>query len=261
MTEGTESTAREEPGAQADPTAEPQSDHIVEAPLRGWTYAVLDLLRTAALIVVIFFVTRSFVVEAFKIPTSSMEGTLLAGDFLLVNKAAYGAVIPGLGISLPALSEPHRGEVIVFRPPHEPGKHYVKRLLGLPGDTLEMKDKQLFLNGDALDEPYAQHSDLDGDAVHPGMAWQVHYLRKGAPRSTYKPTRDNWGPVVVPVERYFVLGDNRDNSEDSRYWGFVSRKDLEGRPWFVYYSSEPAGVGGFSILRDVRWERIGGLIR
>jgi signal peptidase I len=151
--------------------------------------------------------------------------------------------------------------VIVFRPPHEPGKHYVKRLLGLPGDTLEMKDKRLFLNGDALAEPYAVHTDLGGDAVHPSMSWQVRFLRKGAPRSTYKPTRDNWGPLIVPSERYFVLGDNRDNSEDSRYWGFVSRKDLEGRPWFVYYSSAPAGIGGFSFLRDVRWERIGGLIR
>ncbi len=222
---------------------------------------MLDLIRTAALVLVLFFATRSFVVEAFKIPTSSMEGTLLAGDFLLVNKAAYGAEIPGLGISLPAISEPHRGEVIVFRPPHEPGKHYVKRLLGIPGDTIEMKGKRLFVNGDEVKEPYARYLDTDGDAVHPSMRWQETYLRKGAKPGGYRPSRDNWGPLVVPAERFFVLGDNRDNSEDSRYWGFVLRGDIEGRPWFVYYSSEPPESGGFSFLRDVRWERIGGLIR
>lgn len=230
-------------------------------PQRGWFRAGLDMLRTAALVFVLFFLVRSFVVEAFKIPTSSMEGTLLAGDFLLVNKAAYGAEIPGLGISLPALSEPHRGDVIVFRPPHEPAKHYVKRLVGLPGDILQMRHKQLIVNGEALLEPYARYIDPNGDAVDPSMSWQAQYLWEDGARRRYRPSRDNWGPLVVPPERFFVLGDNRDNSEDSRYWGFVTRDDIEGRPWFVYYSADPQPSEGFSLFRDVRWSRIGGVIR
>ncbi len=246
------------PAGDSQPTG--RADPDVRRP---WTRvrSIVELARTAALVIVAFFLVRSLVVEAFEIPTSSMEGTLLAGDFLLVNKAAFGAEIPGLGMSLPAISEPDRGDVIVFHPPHEPDKHYVKRLVGLPGDTLQMRDKGLFINGRRLAEPYVRYVDPDGDAVHPSMSWQARYLREQATPRSYRPSRDNWGPLVVPDQRFFVLGDNRDNSEDSRYWGFVSRDAIEGRPWMVYYSSEPEGVGGFSLLRDVRWDRIGGLIR
>lgn len=227
-----------------------------------WSYllsAGIDFLRSAALVVVMFLVVRSFVVEAFRIPTSSMEGTLLAGDFLLVNKAAYGADLPGIGISLPALTEPSRGEVIVFRPPHEPEKHYVKRLVGLPGDTLHMSDKHLFINGDELEEPYARYLDEAGDAIHPSMGWQEEFLVDA--KRGYRPSRDNWGPLVVPADHFFVLGDNRDNSEDSRYWGFVSRDSLEGKPWVVYYSTETVGEPGEPMLSRVRWSRIGGRVR
>lgn len=227
----------------------------------SWVRGVLDLVRSVALVVVCFFLIRALVVEAFKIPTSSMEGTLLAGDFLLVNKAAYGAEIPGLGISLPAFSQLERGDVIVFRPPHEPDKHYVKRLVGMPGDTLWMKRKSLFINGLLVPEPYATYLDPYGDAVHPGMSWQRRYLGEENPKSRYRPSRDNWGPLVVPPENFFVLGDNRDNSEDSRYWGFVERDAIEGQPWVVYYSSAPERGGGTSVFGDVRWSRIGGLIR
>jgi signal peptidase I len=216
--------------------------------------------RSVILALLVLLVVRTAVVEAFKIPTSSMEGTLLAGDFLLVNKAVFGAEIPGLGMTLPALAEPTRGEVIVFNPPHEPTKHYVKRLIGLPGDTISMQQKRLFLNGREIPEPYARYSDLVGDAKHPGMLWQQHFLAGPVRRGRYSPTRDNWGPLVVPDGRFFVLGDNRDNSEDSRYWGFVERESIRGRPWIVYYSSAMDAAGRFQFLRDVRWTRIGGRI-
>jgi signal peptidase I len=190
-----------------------------------------------------------------------MESTLLAGDFLLVNKAVYGADIPGTGLHLPAFSALHHGDVIVFHPPHDPDKHYVKRLLGLPGDTLEMRGKRLFVNGDELDEPYVRYQDPYGDAFHPGMGWQRAFLVEDDAASTYRPSRDNWGPIVVPEDRLFVLGDNRDNSEDSRYWGFVEPRQVTGRPWVVYYSVDLHEEGKFSWLRYIRWDRIGGVIR
>lgn len=216
--------------------------------------------RSVVLALLVLMVVRTVIVEAFKIPTSSMEGTLLAGDFLLVNKAVFGAEIPGIGVTLPALAEPSRGEVIVFNPPHEPAKHYVKRVVGVPGDTLAMRRKQLYLNGVPVVEPFVRHGDIRGDAYHPGMDWQIDHLVPIQRRGRYQPSRDNWGPLVVPDGRFFVLGDNRDNSEDSRYWGFVDRDAIRGRPWIVYYSSEMDAEGRFQFFREVRWTRIGGRI-
>ena len=218
-----------------------------------------DWTKSLALAFTLFLVIRAFVVEAFKIPTSSMEGTLLVGDFLLVNKGVYGAEIPGTGIHLPALEEPERGDVIVFNPPHEPEKNYVKRIVGMPGDTLEMRDKSLFVNGLRHREPYARYIDREGDSVHPDMRWQSGHLIASPP--TYHPTRDNWGPLVVPDSSFFVLGDNRDNSEDSRYWGFVEREEIRGRPWFVYYSHDRSRGEEVTWAESVRWDRIGALIR
>jgi signal peptidase I len=218
-----------------------------------------DWTRSVLVAFLVFLVVRAFLVEAFKIPTGSMEGTLLVGDFLLVNKAVYGAEIPGTGLHLPALKEPKRGDVVVFTPPHEPRKNYVKRLDGQPGDTLEMREKALVVNGVPSEEPYARFLDFRGDARHPNMRWQASHLIAG-PRD-YHPSRDTWGPLVVPAGSYFVLGDNRDNSEDSRYWGFVQREAIRGRPWFVYYSFDPAASDGPPWLRAVRWDRIGHLIR
>jgi len=220
-----------------------------------------DWTRTVLAAFVLFLFIRAFVVEAFKIPTSSMERTLLVGDFLLVNKAVYGAEIAGTGFHVPAFSEPGRGDVVVFEPPHEPGRSFVKRVVGLPGDTLEMREKTLFVNGAALQEPYARYIDRSGDAVHAGMKWQSNYLIAGPSDRERPPTRDNWGPLVVPEENYFMLGDNRDNSEDSRYWGFVHRDGIRGRPWFVYYSFDPTGQDRMPWLGSVRWERIGQPIR
>ena len=220
-----------------------------------WTW---EWTKSLVIALTLFLVVRAFVIEAFRIPTASMENTLLVGDFLLVNKAVYGAQVPGTNVRLPAFGEPERGDVVVFTPPHDPARNYVKRLVGMPGDTLAMRDKVLFRNGDPVREEYAVYGDpLDAHA--PGMRWQAEYLTEPA-GAGYRPTRDNWGPLVVPQHRYFVLGDNRDDSEDSRYWGFVDETSIKGKPLFVYYSFNPQTLRQVPWLTEIRWDRIGGAV-
>jgi signal peptidase I len=224
-----------------------------------WMWEWTKAISTAILL---FLAVRTFAVEAFKIPTGSMEGTLLIGDFLLVNKAVFGAEIPLTGRRFPAFTEPTRGDVVVFLPPHDSNKNYVKRLVGLPGDTLEMRGKALYLNGRAQDEPYARHSDLLSDHADPKMLWQLaHVLDRTHTYRTYRPSRDNWGPIVVPEGKFFALGDNRDRSEDSRYWGFLDAASVKGRPMFVYYSFRGELADALPWLTGVRWSRIGEVIR
>ncbi len=217
-------------------------------------------IRPVLVALFLLLLVRGLFVEAFKIPTGSMEETLLVGDFLLVNKAAYGAELPGMDVSILPAADPQRGDVVIFNPPHDPKKHYVKRVVGVPGDTLQMARKELRVNGRDKTEPYVTHLDPSGDAVHPDMRWQERYLVTPSD-STYRPTRDTWGPLVVPHGRYFVLGDSRDNSEDSRYWGFVEREAVRGRPLFIYYSVAMDERSAMGWVREIRWARIGGRIR
>jgi len=242
-----------EPGSGGEP-ARPRRGGVRRAVGFAWEWT-----RSIFVAFVLFLIIRTFVVEAFKIPTSSMENTLLVGDFLLVNKAVYGAEIPETNLHLPAFEEPKRSDVIVFHPPIEPDLNYVKRVVGVGGDTLEMRHKVLYVNGHRKREPYARYMDRTGDAVHPAMSWQYGYLITSlrASHIKYHPSRDNWGPLVVPPGKFFVLGDNRDNSEDSRYWGFVDRDEILGRPVFVYYAFDPSIDHGFPWLDRVRWGRIG----
>lgn len=223
---------------------------------------IWEAIKAASTAIVLFLIIRTFVVEAFKIPTGSMENTLLVGDFLLVNKAVYGSELPITGTRLPGYNEPKRQDVVVFLPPHDPTKNYVKRIVGLPGDTLEMRDKILYLNGMPQAEPYARYQDPFTDPADARMRWQYAYLVDHRYRSgEYRPTRDNWGPLVVPAGKYFALGDNRDNSEDSRYWGFLGEESIRGRPMFVYYSFARDPLHPFSWITDIRWTRIGEAIR
>lgn len=247
---------REAQGTEVEGGAEPGAPRPGPLSPRAALATVLDWARSLALAFVLFLGIRAFLVEAFRIPTASMENTLLVGDFLLVNKAVYGAEIPGVGVHLPAFAEPGHGDVVVFSPPHEPTRSYVKRVVGTPGDTLEMRDKTLVRNGVEVAEPYVRHLDRDGDAVHPAMRWQSIHLLPTTVRG-YHPTRDNWGPLVVPDAHYFVLGDNRDNSEDSRYWGFVPRSAIRGRPLFVYYSFDAGFAHPWPWVWGIRWDRIG----
>jgi signal peptidase I len=208
--------------------------------------------------VALFLALHTFVIQAFKIPSGSMENTLLVGDFLLVNKVVYGAEVPGTGIHLPAFRRPQRGDVIVFKWPVDRSVDFVKRLVGLPGDTLAMRDGILIRNGVPVKEPYVYHSDPGTDPVWDDFQWQSDFLvRTAGAAPSYHPSRNNWGPLVVPERRYFVLGDNRDNSLDSRYWGFVPDSLVRGRPEVVYFSFVPDSSNDLAWLTHVRWTRLG----
>jgi len=233
---------------------------------RGSPFAfVWEWMRVFTLSVGLFLVIRTFLVEAFKIPSGSMEGTLLVGDFLLVNKLVYGAEVPFTRQRLPRLHAPQRGDVIVFNYPKETDKNFVKRLVGLPGDTLSMRNGVLFRNGGSLREGYVNHSDPSYDPLGDDFRWQRDYLVKTAgaagTAAGYHPSRNNWGPLVVPDGNYFVLGDNRDNSLDSRYWGFVPDSLVKGSPFVIYYSYAPDTTERLAWLTRVRWQRLGERIR
>ncbi len=249
------------PESEGESRADATLDHETKTEgVRSGLPRVWEWTKSIVVALVLFLAVRTFVVEAFRIPTASMENTLLVGDFLLVNKAVYGAEIPGTDLHFPAFERPERGDVVVFNPPIYPDRFWVKRIVGVPGDTLSMRSKQLFLDGRPVNEPYVRHIDRRGDVTNPDMLWQSNYLLAG-PGSTRHPSRDTWGPIVVPPDSFFVLGDNRDNSEDSRYLGFIPRSAIRGRPWFVYFSFDPTAADEMPWLQDVRWYRIGKPIR
>ena len=199
--------------------------------------------ETLEAIVVAFaiaLVIRTFVIQAFKIPSGSMIPTLQIGDHLLVNKFLLGTPVdvPFTNIHLfrmPGLRKPQRGDIIVFKYPEDPTRDFIKRVIGIEGDTIESRDKTLFVNGRRLVEPHVQHVD-----------------------SFIKPAdidrRDNFGPVVVPKDSVFAMGDNRDQSYDSRFWGFVDLDKIKGKAIIIYWSWD-------SDRTWVRFNRIGRLIR
>jgi signal peptidase I len=219
-------------------------------------------MRSLGMALILFLIIRTFVIEAFQIPTGSMERTLLAGDFLFVNKAVYGAQIPGTNAHLPGFQRPGRGDVIVFEYPKDPTLNYVKRVIGAPGDLVEMRGGQVYVNGVAMREPYVQRQAPLQDSYDSKFNWQRRYLAGFTAEQirAYHPTRDTWGPLRVPASRYFVLGDNRDNSEDSRYWGFVDESAVKGRPLVVYFSYERGTRDPLPWLTDIRWGRLGSVI-
>jgi signal peptidase I len=222
----------------------------------------LEWAKSFTIAIVLFLFVRTFLVEAFKIPSGSMEKTLLVGDFLLVNKMVYGAEVPFTGKHLPAIRHPQRGDVIVFQWPVDPTKNFVKRLVGVPGDTLMMTEGELFVNGVHQTERYVSHSEPEMDPTSVEFEWQNKYLVQSAQAARAgTPSRNNWGPLVVPKDEYFVLGDNRDNSLDSRYWQFVPDSLIRGRPMFVYYSYDPDSLDRMSWLTRIRWTRIGERVR
>ncbi|MBW3661054.1 MAG: signal peptidase I [Gemmatimonadetes bacterium] len=219
--------------------------------------------KSLAVAFVLFLLIRTFLVQAFKIPTGSMEDTLLIGDFLLVNKAVYGAQIPGTHVRLPGFDEVKRGDIVVFVYPdpyneYDPDPDYVKRIVGAPGDTIEMREKALYVNGERQVEPYVRHVDGLDEQYRPQFKWQSRFLAPGVDPEAYRPSRDDWGPLVVPPGHYFVMGDNRDNSADSRYWGFVPELAIKGQPLIVYFSKDTGKP--IPWLDEIRFGRIGSLI-
>jgi signal peptidase I len=242
---------------EAAPNPQPRRPPASLRALRvGWEWA-----KSIQLAVVLFLLVRAFFVEAFKIPSGSMEGTLLVGDFLLVNKMLYGAEVPFLGKHLPAVRDPGLGDVVVFQWPEDPTKNFVKRLVGLPRDTVEMRKGALYRNGELQRELYAVRSDHEIDPPTEDFRWQRDFIAPGTDVRGYHPSRNTWGPLVVPERHYFMLGDNRDNSLDSRYWGFVPDTLVRGSPIFVYYSYSPDSGAPLDWLTRVRWQRLGELIR
>lgn len=182
---------------------------------------------------------RAFVVQAFKIPSGSMKPTLLIGDHILVNKFAYGIRLPIWNTQLVHVSNPKRGDIIVFQYPVDPSKDFIKRVIGIPGDTVRIQNKKVFVNDQPLDEPYAVHSDT---RILPATI----------------STRDNMSPLAIPPDCLFVMGDNRDESHDSRFWKFVSFDDLRGKAFIIHWSWNKDGEMSWSpSMSYVRWNRIG----
>lgn len=218
---------------------------------------VFEWTKSASLAVLLFLFLKTFLVEAFRIPSGSMEGTLLPGDFLLVNKLVYGAEVPFTGKRLPGLRQPKNGDVLVFLYPKDPTQNFVKRLVGSPGDTVSMDHGVLVRNGVRQVESYTRHVDPNYDLVSDDFYWQRSFLVPMARAAgSYHASRDNWGPIVVPQRHYFVLGDNRDNSLDSRFWGFVPDSLVRGSPLVIYYSFAPDSSTALDWLTHVRWKRL-----
>jgi signal peptidase I len=192
--------------------------------LREYGEALLFAVLLALLI-------RAFLVQAYKIPSESMVSTLLVGDHLLASKCVYGVTIPFINLRIYQGEDPVRGDIVIFEYPKDPKVDYIKRIVGVPGDVVAVRNKQLFRNGQPVREDYVRF-------IQPGRI---------------EPLRDNFGPVTVPEGKYFVMGDNRDNSLDSRFWGFVDRKAILAKAWRIYWSWE-----GFS---NIRFDRIGKLLQ
>ncbi len=222
--------------------------------------SLLEWIKSLVVAFVLFLFIRSFLIHTFVIISGSMEETLLVGDLLLVNRAAVGSPVPGTPWRIPGYAKMERGDILVFDPHHEEDLKLVKRLVGLAGDTLAMRDKVLFINGQPQDEPYVRHLEIRDDS-HPWMSWQQDFVLREGSEGPYNPTRDNWGPLVVPPEHVFMMGDNRDTSLDSRYWGFLEDWRLEGRAVLVYFSYNKGSLRPFPWLKEIRWSRIGDRVR
>jgi signal peptidase I len=215
---------------------------------------VREYFESIVIAVILALFIRTFVVQAFKIPTGSMEENLLIGDHLLVNKFALGPSLAAVERTLLPIAPIRRLDVVVFKYPEEPERDFIKRVIGLPGETVELRQKRVYINGTPLDEPYA------------------HYLQPAASSAgqheiTSYDVRERYGPVTVPPDQYFVMGDNRDNSQDSRYWGFLPRGYIKGKALLIYWSydaaaaGDPEGAAGMlsvftNFFTSTRWDRM-----
>jgi len=198
-----------------------------------------EYFESLVIAVILALFVRTWVFQAFKIPSGSMEPGLLVGDHLIVNKMIFAPTASGLERALLPGRPIQRGDVIVFKFPQQPDRDFIKRVIGLPGDSLEVRRKRVYINGAPIEE----------------QAY-VHYIE---PPTTDGPThpddrREEYGPIAVPAGQYFMMGDNRDNSEDSRYWGFMPVSYVKGEALFIYFSlQDGASLANFG---GVRWGRL-----
>jgi signal peptidase I len=207
---------------------------------------VREYFESIVVAVILALFVRTFVVQAFKIPTGSMEPNLLVGDHLLVNKFVFAPATSGFERMILPMREIRRGDVVVFKFPEEPERDFIKRVIGLPGDTLEVRNRQVTVNGTPITEPYAHYLFPVSDDEVGGFDVRARY-----------------GPVTVPADHYFMMGDNRDNSQDSRYWGFLPAHYVKGRALMIYWSFEPqdGAAGGplspiTGLFTGTRWSRL-----
>ncbi len=200
---------------------------------------IREYFESIVIAVVLALFIRTFVVQAFKIPSGSMENNLLIGDHLLVNKFVTAATSSALERMLLPFGEIRRGDILVFKHPDEPERDLIKRVIGLPGETLEMRAKQIYINGQKLDEPY------------------VHFLSPPSESTgaSQPDLRERYGPVTLPPGQYFMMGDNRDNSEDSRYWGYLPRENVKGKALLIYWSYDE------NAATLTRWDRTFRVVR
>jgi signal peptidase I len=236
------------PPAPVTPPVEPEG-------FKGWA---LEWTKSIGFAIAVYLVLRIFLFQAFRIPSESMEKTLLKGDWLFVNKAIYGATVPITGWKTPAIRDPAHGDVVVFISVETPDLDVVKRVIGLPGDTIQMRQDTIFRNGAVLVEPNAVYDDtvpMDGPEFRKKIRdWQIGHLARDT--AGYWPDRKNWGPIIVPHDSMFVMGDNRDHSWDGRFWGFLPRANVRGTPLFIYYSYDPDTYKPLPAITNIRWGRI-----
>ena len=262
---------------RARPSVNPVSPKGARPPLAAGIlkHARAILVSVLPVIAVATF-TRVALADTYHIPSGSMEPTLQVGDWLTVNKLRFGPHIPFTDVNLPGYAEPRRGDVVVFEsPPQDPSIRIspdevtptlVKRLVGMPGDTLAMRGGELFVNGEPQPR-YSPGSAASDEFVRepmPIFGWQRRFAVSSAKvgASPAQPSMHDWGPLVVPAGEYFMMGDNRDNSVDSRFYGFVPRRNVRGRPMFLYYSYDTnEGVEYVRAVTAIRWSRIGTWIR
>jgi signal peptidase I len=193
--------------------------------------------------VILALFVRTWVVQAFKIPTGSMENNLLIGDHLLVNKFVFAPTTSSLERALLPITDVRRGDIVVFKYPEDPERDFIKRVVGLPGETLELRDKRVYINGTMVDEPFVHFLEPPGaNAFHEFTPFDV---------------KTAYGPVTIPPAHFFVMGDNRDNSQDSRYWGFLPAPYVKGKALVVYWSYDSEGTGaGANVFARTRWNRL-----
>jgi signal peptidase I len=238
----------------------------------GRTPSTWENIKAILVTLAFFLVFRTFLIEAYRIPSGSMIPTLLVGDWLFVNKLAYGPHVPFTGINLPGYTEPKRGDVVVFMSPNQvdqpedPNPTLVKRCVAVAGDTIYMRGGLLYVNGMPQKQgfPASENAKGDGTFSHPLFQWQKPFELKGSRfgEPAAQPALDDWGPMIVPPAHLFMLGDNRYDSKDGRYWGFVPRENVRGRPIFVYYSYRADDSDRpLPFLTDIRWSRLGTIIR
>lgn len=237
----------------------PSAESSPTSASRRWSAWALGWAKSIALAVAIWFPLQALVVKSFRIDSGSMEPTLLVNDFLIVNRAVFGARIPVVGGRTPALREPRRDELIVLRGVEQPVLTIVKRVIGVAGDTLAMRHDSVFRNGTVVPSvPYRRDTTMTMDSVQRAASarWQQPLLVPGAVQEPYRPDLRNWGPIVIPPGHLFVMGDSRDDSYDGRHWGLLPRENVIGVPFAIYYSFDPASWRPLPFVTAIRWNRL-----